>query len=72
MTAKYCNKRTFNVIIKEVHCSHRRVVAASPEEAIEYAGDGEETYLEFSHTLGKDTWLVEEENSPPEDGHSIE
>lgn len=51
---KYC------VYIREVHVSHRFVEANSPEEAKDLAGDEACSYLEYSHTLDKDTWTVEE------------
>jgi hypothetical protein len=50
----------YNVMIREVHVSHRTVDAKDEKEAIEKAGEeGEETYLEYSHTLNKDMWTVE-------------
>jgi hypothetical protein len=50
----------YRVLIREVHVSHRLVEAASPEEAKENAGDGEEIFCEYSHTLPRDTWTVEQ------------
>lgn len=51
----------YRVLIREVHVSHRIVEANSESEALELAGDGEEDYCEYSHTLSKDTWTVEKE-----------
>jgi len=52
----------FTVLVREVHVSHREVTASSKEEALRMVkdGDGDETYLEYSHTLDTDTWQVEE------------
>ena len=50
----------YKVLIREVHVSHRIVEAKDEKDAIEEAGGGEETYLEYSHTLDPDTWTVEE------------
>jgi hypothetical protein len=61
----------YNVMIREVHVSHRTVEAEDEKEAIEQAGGGTETYLEYSHTLDPDTWTVEkieEENGPSTQG----
>ena len=51
----------YNVLIREVHVSHRTVEADSEGEAIEKVagGEGEETYLEYSHTLDTEAWTVE-------------
>lgn len=49
----------YYVGIREVHVSTRQVIAASPEEAMELAGDSEEVMCEYSHTLDKETWSVE-------------
>lgn len=53
--------KRYNVLIREVHVSHREVSAESEAEAIEKVanGEGEETYLEYSHTMNKDHWTVE-------------
>ena len=51
----------YTVLIREVHVSHRLVEADSEKEAIEKAGDSDEVYLEYSHTLDKSTWTVESE-----------
>jgi hypothetical protein len=53
--------KRYNVMIREVHVSHREVSAESEAEAIEKVadGEGEETFLEYSHTMGKDHWTVE-------------
>ena len=53
-------EKVFVVGIREVHVSHRRVVATSPEAAIEKAGDAEELFCEYSHTLESDLWTVEQ------------
>lgn len=50
----------FYVCIREVHVSHRIVEADTPEQAKELAGDAPEDYLEYSHTLDKEHWTVEE------------
>lgn len=52
------------VQVREVHISHREVEANSPEEAKELVSNGDDTevYLEYSHTLGSDTWTVEKKN----------
>jgi len=53
----------FNVLVREVWVSHRRVQAKSAEEAMAIASDDltetEETYREYSHTLEPDSWTVE-------------
>lgn len=46
--------------IREVWVSSREVWASCPEEAILLAGDESETFDEYSHTLDKETWSVEE------------
>lgn len=44
--------KKFRVLIPEVHYSHRIIEAETPEEARERAGEeGEEVYLEYSHTI---------------------
>ena len=53
----------FNVLIREVHVSHREVEAEDEAEAMRLAGDAEEHYLEYSHVLDKDTWTVEKKDS---------
>lgn len=54
--------KTYIVLIREVHISHRKVQAESEEEAKKLAPDSEETYLEYSHTLDEETWTVEKTN----------
>lgn len=49
----------YRVLIREVYVSHRIVEANSEDEALQIAGDEEEDYLEYSHTLPKETWTVE-------------
>lgn len=51
----------FNVLVREVHVSHRQVEAKTAEEAKRLVQDdeGDETYCEYSHTLDPDTWQVE-------------
>ena len=56
--------KLWRVLIREVHVSHRLVEACSIQEAMEKAGDGEETYMEYSHTLPKNTWTAEVEPDP--------
>ena len=53
--------KTYIVGVREVHVSHMEVEANSPEEAVKKVveGEGEETYLEYSHPLDKDLWTVE-------------
>jgi len=55
-------KKKFTVLVREVHISHRDIEATSAEEAKALVADGEgdETYLEYSHTLDQDFWQVEE------------
>ena len=52
----------YYVLVREVHVSYRRVEASSPEEAKKVAqeGGGEDSHLEYSHTLDPETWTVEE------------
>jgi hypothetical protein len=49
----------YRVLIREVHVSHRVVEAETPEQAMELAGDANDTFTEYSHSLPKDTWTVE-------------
>ncbi len=55
-------KKLYNVLVREVHVSIMQIAAFSPAEAIKLVndGDGEEMFLEYSHTLDQDTWTVEE------------
>lgn len=55
--------KTYIVQIREVHISHREVEAESAKEALEQAGGGEETFLEYSHTLDPRLWTVQEKGS---------
>ena len=52
------------VLVREVHISHREVEANNEEEAKSKVYHGqpatEETYLEYSHTLDRWYWTVEE------------
>ena len=50
------------VQVREVHISHREIEAESAEQALSFVADqdGEETFLEYSHTLDPDLWTVEE------------
>lgn len=50
----------FTTEIREVHVSHREIVCDDEETAREYfeAGEGEETYLEYSHVVEDDDPLV--------------
>ncbi len=54
----------YYVLVREVHVSHLKVEADSPEEAIAKVAKGDEEFeddcLEFSHTLDTDTWTTEE------------
>lgn len=54
--------KKFTVLVREIHVSHMEVEAANEEEAIENVrrGIGEEVASEYSHSLSKDTWTVEE------------
>ncbi len=55
----------FHVGVREVHVSTREVEATSPEEALEKAGEidlSHEIMCEYSHTLDKEHWSVEEIN----------
>lgn len=52
-------KKKFKVLIREVHISHRFIAAKNEEEAKKEAEDARCTFLEYSHTLDKDTWTVE-------------
>jgi hypothetical protein len=54
----------FTVGMREVHVSHRVVMAKSPEEAMQLVkdGDGEETFLEYSHPLESANWDVTDES----------
>ena len=62
------------VLVREVHVSHREIEADSEDEAKSkvYGGQGEETYLEYSHTLDRWYWTVEaakdQRSGPPESG----
>lgn len=49
----------FRVLIREIHISHREVEAESEAEAMTLAGDAEEVYLEYGHTLDQEYWTVE-------------
>lgn len=53
--------KKFTVLVREVHVSHREVEADSEAEALEKVagGEGDETFLEYSHTLDTNTWQVE-------------
>lgn len=50
----------FSVQIREVYISHRIVKAENAERAKSLASDIPETLLEYSHTLDRDLWTVEE------------
>lgn len=54
--------KKYVVLRREVHVSHVEVEAESPEEAKEkvFEGEGDEVFLEYSHTLDSCTWTVEE------------
>lgn len=53
--------KTYIVEIPEVHYSIRCVKANSEEEALELAEDADDFDLEYSHTLDKDKWKVNEQ-----------
>lgn len=57
--------KEYFVDIKEIHVQRIKVMASSQEEAMEKArkGDGQYYDMEYSHTLDKDTWFVEEVKS---------
>lgn len=50
------------VEVREVHVSTIEVDASTQAEAVERVanGEGEEILCEYSHTLDKDLWTVEE------------
>jgi len=54
--------KTFIVLRREVHVAHIEVRAESEDEAIKIVKDdgGEEIYMEYSHTMGTETWDIEE------------
>jgi hypothetical protein len=63
----------FTVLVREVHVSHRQIEAKTAEEAlrlyVEGVDDGDEIYLEYSHTLDPETFTVE--GPFDEDGNEI-
>ena len=52
-------QKKYRVQIREVYVSHREVEADNEAEALEYAQGIEEDFLEYSHTLGQETWTIE-------------
>lgn len=53
-------KKTYYVLVPEIHVSVREVQASSEAEALELADDFDtEINLEYSHTLDRDQWTVE-------------
>ena len=54
--------RYFLVGVREVHVSTILIEAYNKEEAKRLVGEGEEIYLEYSHTLDQNLWSVEEVN----------
>ena len=66
------SKKPFLIGVREVHVSHRRIYAETPEEALDlYVNgekEGEEIFCEYSHTLDPDTFTVEPETCDPEHG----
>ena len=50
--------------VREVHVQYIKVEASSVREALEIVSDGcegdEALHLEYSHTMGVDSWSVEE------------
>lgn len=55
----------YRVLIREVHVSHRIVEASSRDEALELVGDADEVFCEYSHTLPKETWTIEDDAGKP-------
>jgi hypothetical protein len=56
----------YDVQVREVHVQHIVVEADSPEEAVDMVrdGDGDHAAIEYSHTLGPDSWTVESIRPP--------
>lgn len=56
--------RKYTVNVREVHIQPTSIMASSPEDAIKRVADGEgeiiDNALEYSHTLDRDKWTVEE------------
>lgn len=53
--------KRYYVGIREIHVSTRLVEAASPDEALEKATSvDDEVYCEYSHTMDREHWTVEE------------
>ena len=52
----------FQIQVREVHVSTMELEADSKEHAIHLVGEGEgeEVSLEYSNTLGPETWTAEE------------
>ena len=54
----------FNVLVAELHYSFREVEAKDEEDAkrqiVDGETDGDEVFLEYSHTLDPEHWKVEE------------
>lgn len=59
---------TYIVSVREVHVQQVKVEAASEDEAKTKVVEGEGEYLddklEYSHTLDKDLWTVEQRTDP--------
>jgi len=54
--------KEYVIFVREVHISHRLVEADSLGEAFHKVkkGEGQEHYLEYSYTLGPETWSGKE------------
>jgi len=63
--------KRYLVLRREVHVSHIPITADSKEQAIQKVadGEGEEIFLEYSHTLAVDTWTVEDLSEEKKDGN---
>ena len=58
-------KKTYIIGVREVHVRHYRVQASNESEAIQLVNDLDASvediaFEEYSHTLDRDTWSVEE------------
>jgi len=54
--------KTYLVGVREVHVSYREVRANTSAEAFDMVrnGEGDEIFMDYSHTLDPETWTVEE------------
>lgn len=55
-------KKLYTVAVAEVHIQHIDIRADNEEEAMDFVshGEGEEVNSDFSHTMDRDMWDVEE------------